>query len=95
MSVGILSPDEIRDELLPDGGRHGLHRPSGADVNDIIGFSSVDLPLGTEYWVMLGELPERKRSERSGSPALVCAQRAANPHGKHRSREGARVLGES
>jgi len=54
MSVGILSPDEIRDELLPDGGRHGLHRPSGADVNDIIGFSSVDLPLGTEYWVMLG-----------------------------------------
>jgi len=66
MSVGILSPEEIREELLPEGdGRHAHHsvfRPSGGTLD--IDFSSIDLPLGDQYWVMKG-------SCRSGSDLSV------------------------
>jgi dCTP deaminase len=53
MGVGILSPEEIRKQLLPEGMKHHfVRRPSSEPVS--LDLSSMDLPLGDKYWLMKG-----------------------------------------
>jgi dCTP deaminase len=55
MGVGILSPDEIQKELLPESGHHRISRLSDKEFpSRQINTSAVDLPLGKECWEMRG-----------------------------------------
>jgi dCTP deaminase len=52
MGIGILSPKEVLE--LYQTSPKGIWRPSGEELDDLVDKSSIDLPLGSKYWVMKG-----------------------------------------
>lgn len=55
MSLGILSKEQLMSLAPPRKAPHAISRPSGAPVDSLeFNASSLDLPLGEQYWVMRG-----------------------------------------
>ena len=53
MSAGILCKKQLRKHI-DDTPSHIIPGDLGIELDDIIGLSSLDLPIGQEYWEMLG-----------------------------------------
>ena len=56
MGIGILSKHEVLTELHEPsgGGPRRISRPSQEPLAELVDRSAIDLPLGTDYWVMQG-----------------------------------------
>lgn len=69
MPIGILCKQEVR-ELNPAGPQpHCVSRPSSRPVDDLLNESSLDLPLGDQYWRMKGSC--RTGTKMKVSPDLI------------------------